>query len=369
MGLSVGSVCSGAGFMDLGFHRAGLRPAWFCEADAYRRRVLARHWPGVPIHTDLTELDPAELGPVDVYAGGTPCSDWSIVGNRAGFEGDRASLYWHFIRIRDAIKPEWTVWENVPGVFSQHDGRDFARVLGALVGTDIAVPSGGWTGGGVAAGPGGSAAWRMLNAQWFGVPQRRRRVFVVADLGGVRAEQVLFEREGGGRNPAESGEAGQEPSRSFGKGVAGTLGKNSGGYDPTDLERGGACSSSRRSTRPSRGGVDDNDARAGHLVAAPLTAGGHPNSNEPGRRGEDDVNLVAGTIRSHSRPGSNSFDLVTGGGGSVPREGVSRTLTGSGGRLDGETDTFVIPRDADPGEPRRCEPDAGDEYADRGADR
>lgn len=145
---SVGSVCSGAGFMDLGFDRAGLKPAWFCEADAYRRRVLARHWPGVPIHADLTELDPADLEPVDVYAGGTPCPDWSIAGNRAGFEGDRASLYWHFIRIRDAIKPEWTVWENVPGVFSQHEGRDFARVLGALVGTDIAVPSGGWTGGG-----------------------------------------------------------------------------------------------------------------------------------------------------------------------------------------------------------------------------
>lgn len=79
----------------------------------------------------------------------------------------------------------------------------------------------------------------MLNAQWFGVPQRRRRVFVVADLGGVRAEQVLFEREGGGRDPSQSGEEGPEPSRSFGKGVAGTLGKNSGGYDPTDLERGG----------------------------------------------------------------------------------------------------------------------------------
>ena len=239
--LTVGSVCSGAGFMDLGWHRAGLRTAWFCEADPYRRRVLARHWPGVPIHADLTELDPADLEPVDVYAGGTPCPDWSVAGRRAGFNGDRASLYWHFTRIRDAIRPRWTVWENVPGVFSQHRGRDFALVLGALVGAPVHVPTDGWQGAGVATGPLGSAAWRLLNAQWFGVPQRRRRVFVVADLGGVRAEQVLFEREGGRGDPSPGAEAGPDAARSFGAGVAGTLGAHrSGGSDPTDLERGGA---------------------------------------------------------------------------------------------------------------------------------
>jgi DNA (cytosine-5)-methyltransferase 1 len=132
------------------------------------------------------------------------------------------------------------VWENVPGVFSQHGGRDFAAVLGALVGSPVAVPADGWAGAGVAAGRSGTAAWRILDAQWFGVPQRRRRVFVVADFGGVRAEQVLFEREGSGGHPASRQEAGEGSACCFGKRVAGTLGAHrSGGTDPTDLERGG----------------------------------------------------------------------------------------------------------------------------------
>jgi len=269
--------------MDLGFHRAGLRTAWFCEADAYRRRVLARHWPGVPIYPDLTELDPADLERVDVLASGTPCPDWSVAGSRAGFNGDRAGLFWHFARIRDAIRPEWTVWENVQGVFSQHAGRDFAGILGAFVGAPVVVPSGGWACAGVAVGPVGSAAWRMLNAQWFGVPQRRRRVFVVADLGGVRAEQVLFEREGGRGHPATGGEARPDAPGSFGAGVAGTLGAHkSGGTDPTDLERGGRPDRDVAGALDrARGGADDNDAQAGHIVvASALRAAGYDASED-----------------------------------------------------------------------------------------
>ncbi len=293
--MNVGSLCSGTGLMDLGFHRAGHRTIWFCESDPYRRRVLARHWPGVPIHPDLTELDPADLEPVDILIGGTPCPAWSTAGRRAGFADARARLFWDFARIRDAIQPGWTVWENVPGVFSQHGGRDFALVLGALVGESVAVPAGGWARAGVAAGPVGTAAWRVLNAQWFGVPQRRRRVFVVADLGGVRAEQVLFERPGCAGDLAQGGEAGPEAARSFGASVAGTLGSHrSGGTDPTDFERGGGrVRQTAGALDRAGGGVDDNDARAGHLViAAPLTAGGHPGSSAPGRRREDDFNLA-----------------------------------------------------------------------------
>jgi len=251
----VGSLCSGAGFMDLGFHRAGHRTVWFCEADPYRRRVLARHFPGVPIHPDLTELDPADLEPVDILIGGTPCQGLSNAGKRLGLADHRSRLFFDFIRIRDAIRPEWTVWENVAGAFSTKQGRDFAVVLGAFVGAPVTVPAGGWARAGVAAGPGGSAAWRLLNAQWFGVPQRRRRVFVVADLGGVRAEQVLFERPGSTRDSQARGEAGADAARSFGVSVAGTLGaKTSGGTDPTDLERGGASSSDRRNSRQAGGG-------------------------------------------------------------------------------------------------------------------
>jgi DNA (cytosine-5)-methyltransferase 1 len=227
--------------MDLGFHRAGHRTVWFCEKDPFRRRVLARHFPGVPIHEDVTELDPADLEPVDVLIGGTPCQGLSNAGLQRGLADHRSRLFWDFIRIRDAIRPEWTVWENVPGLFSSAAGRDFALVLGAFVGAEVGVPPGKWKRAGVAAGPGGSAAWRLLNAQWFGVPQRRRRVFVVADLGGVRAEQVLLERQGGDGDPSPREEEKPQTARSFGVGVAGTLGSHtSGGTDPTDLERGGA---------------------------------------------------------------------------------------------------------------------------------
>lgn len=221
-------------------HRAGHRTLWFCEADPYRRRVLARHWPGVPCHPDLTTLDPNILERVDVLIGGTPCQDLSAAGKRKGLDGERSGLFHDLIRVRDHIQPRWTVWENVAGALSSKRGRDFAVVLGAFVGARVHAPEqSGWGSAGVARGPLGTAAWRVLDAQWFGVPQRRKRVFVVADLGGVRAEQVLIERPGGGGDLAQGPEAGQAVAAAFGASVAGTLGRNSGGFDPTDLERGG----------------------------------------------------------------------------------------------------------------------------------
>lgn len=199
---TVGSVCSGVGGLDLGLHRAGWTPKWFCEVKEYRRRVLDRHWPGVQTYEDLTTLDPQDLEPVTLLAGGTPCTNLSSAGGRSGLGGVESRLFWDFIRIRNAIEPEWTLWENVEGAFSTNGGLDFASVLAAFVGADVAVPDGGWGRSGVVAGPWGGAVWRLLDAQYFGVPQRRRRVFVVGRLGAECPPSVLLEPAGRGGDPA-----------------------------------------------------------------------------------------------------------------------------------------------------------------------
>jgi P27 family predicted phage terminase small subunit len=234
------SVCSSVGGMDLGFERAGFETVAFCEFDKWRRKVLAHHWPDVPCWPDLTTLDPAELPEADVLIGGTPCQDLSVAGHRAGLDGARSGLFFDYVRVRHARNIEWCVWENVAGALSSNGGLDFAFILGAFLGATVAVPAGGWTSAGVASGPFGGVCWRLLNAQHFGVPQRRRRVFVVGHLGGACPPSVLFESEGSERNPATRGAQGQVAADTFGVRIAGTLGAHkSGGYDETDFERNG----------------------------------------------------------------------------------------------------------------------------------
>lgn len=237
----VGSVCSAAGGMDLGFERAGMSTRWVCEVDPFRRKLLAKHFPAARQYPDLTTLDPAELEPVRVLIGGTPCQDFSVAGKGAGLDGSRSSLFYHYMRVRNALNVEWAVWENVLGAFSTNKGLDFARVLGAFVGAAVDVPSGGWPRAGVVTGPFGGAVWRVLNAQHFGVPQRRRRVFVVGHLGGPCPPEVLFEPAGGSGNFEASDEAREDSPATFGVRTSGTLGAHAtGGSDPTDFERMGA---------------------------------------------------------------------------------------------------------------------------------
>lgn len=193
--------------MDLGFERAGFETQWVCEVDPFRRRLLAKHFPDAKQYPDLTTLDPAALEPVDVLIGGTPCQDLSNAGKQAGIEGNRSRLFFDFIRIRNSLGVPWAVWENVAGALSSNDGMDFACVLGAFVGCPVTVPDGGWPSAGVVSGPWGGCVWRILDAQYFGVPQRRRRVFVVGHLGAECPPEVLFELSGSGGDFAAGGEA------------------------------------------------------------------------------------------------------------------------------------------------------------------
>jgi DNA (cytosine-5)-methyltransferase 1 len=158
--LTVGSTFTGVGGADLGLERAGFSVAWQCELDEWKRSVLAAHWPNVPIHDDITTLyDPT---PVDLLIGGFPCQDLSVAGKRKGFDGDRSVLAFEFLRLAESIAPRWILLENVPGLLTSNRGRDFARLVDEMVGCGYGM------------------AWRVLDARYFGVPQRRRRVFLAA---------------------------------------------------------------------------------------------------------------------------------------------------------------------------------------------
>jgi DNA (cytosine-5)-methyltransferase 1 len=173
-----GSICSGIEAATVAWEPLGFRPAWFAEIDTFCSALLAHHYPGVQNLGDFTRIK-SGAGPVDVLAGGTPCQSFSVAGRRGGLEDARGNLAIEFCRLAGRLRPRWIVWENVPGVLSSNGGRDFGAILGAL------------------AKLGYGCAWRVLDAQFLGVPQRRRRVFVVGHLGDWRrAAAVLLERQG-----------------------------------------------------------------------------------------------------------------------------------------------------------------------------
>ncbi len=173
-----GSICSGIEAATAAWEPLGFRPAWFAEIDPFCSALLARHYPGVQNLGDFTRIKTG-AGPIDVLVGGTPCPSFSVAGRRGGLDDPRGQLAIEFCRLAGRLRPRWIVWENVPGVLSSGGGRDFGAILGAL------------------AKLGYGCAWRVLDAQFLGVPQRRRRVFVVGHLGDWRrAAAVLLERQG-----------------------------------------------------------------------------------------------------------------------------------------------------------------------------
>ena len=198
-----GTVCSGIEAPSVAWHPMGWEPVFFSEIEKFPKAVLAHHCPSVPDVGDMTNLEAFNgFTDLDVLIGGTPCQSFSIAGLRDGMADPRGNLALTYLAIADRLRPRWLVWENVPGVLSSSEGRDFGSFLGALGKLGY-----GW-------------AYRVLDAQYIrvdgfarAVPQRRRRVFVVGCLGGwTSAAAVLFERESLSGNPA--------PSRAAGQGVA-----------------------------------------------------------------------------------------------------------------------------------------------------
>ena len=198
------SLFSGIEAATVAWHPLGWEPVAFAEIESFPCSVLAHHYPSVPnlgSVTDITDDQIKALGHIDIVVGGSPCQDLSVAGKRKGLAGERSVLFHEQLRIFNAARnfcgARWLVWENVTGAFSSNQGRDFAVVVGAMAGCDLDVPEKGWGTEGLAMGNNGLVEWCVLDAQWFGVPQRRRRVFAVLDTcDWQRRPPVLFEPEG-----------------------------------------------------------------------------------------------------------------------------------------------------------------------------
>lgn len=259
------SLFAGIGGFDLGLERAGFSVVGQVECDPFCQSVLEARWPGCWRGSDVRSLGHRSGGQKDerrqrgragreagadvhtrsgleafrsvaLLCGGFPCQDLSVAGKRKGLAGERSGLFWEIIRIAKAIQPTWGLFENVPGLISSHAGRDMATVLEGLRQCWPVV------------------GYRMLDSQYLGVAQRRRRVFFVCGPTVAGVEQVLFESEGGGGDSAAGRETGTHVTGVLGSGSSSTRLNCDGDYVVTALRHLG------------HGGPDDNEAQGGHLV-------------------------------------------------------------------------------------------------------
>ena len=205
--LTLGSLFDGSGGFPLGGLLAGIQPVWASEVEPFPIRVTTKRLPFMKHYGDVSKMNGGDVEPVDIITFGSPCQDMSVAGKRAGLDGNRSNLFFEAIRIvkemrcaTDGRYPRWICWENVPGAFSSNAGADFKAVLDSICqikDKDLSVPEcGKWESAGEILGNDFSVAWRVLDAQFWGVPQRRKRIFLVADLTGGSAGEILFESEG-----------------------------------------------------------------------------------------------------------------------------------------------------------------------------
>ena len=212
------SVCSGIEAATVAWHHMGWKPVGFSEIEKFPSQVLAHHYPDVTNFGNMTKYKEWQIdGTVGLLVGGTPCQSFSVAGLRKGLEDPRGNLALTYVGILDKFRPKWFVWENVPGVLSSNGGRDFGSFLGALAELGY-----GW-------------AYRVLDAQNFGVAQRRKRVFVVGYFGGWEfAAKVLFESESLSGDIKQSRKEKQEVTRNFIPSVANCLQTTSNDYSRAD---------------------------------------------------------------------------------------------------------------------------------------
>ncbi len=318
--MKYGSVCSGIEAASKAWEPLGWEPAWFSEIEPFPSAVLAHHWPEVTNLGDMTKIaDGVRAGEVeapDVLVGGTPCQAFSIAGLREGLSDDRGQLTLSYVELANAIdakrrergEPEAIiVWENVPGVLSSKDNA-FGCFLAGLAGESSELqPAGGkWTHAGCVSGPERVIAWRVLDAQFFGVAQRRRRVFVVASARkGFDPAAVLFELDSVRRDSAPRREMQKEVAALTARGV-------------------GTC------------GADDNQAQAGHLIAQ--CANGDVSHTLKGE----------GFDGSEDGTGRGVPVVAFGGGNTSGNIDVAACLTAKGQRIDFEVETFAVHGTQDP---------------------
>ena len=225
MSITLGSLFDGSGGFPLAGSMNGITPVWASEIEPYPLKVTAKRFPNMKQYGDITKMDGKAIEPVDIITFGSPCQDLSVAGKQAGIhDGTRSSLFFHAVRIikemreaTDGQYPKYAVWENVPGAFSSNQKRDFQAVLEALAsvcqdGISIPVPKK-WEHAGCVVGDGWSIAWRLYDAQYWGVPQRRKRIYLIASFGNERAGEILFKSESVPGDTEQGTAQGEDTSR------------------------------------------------------------------------------------------------------------------------------------------------------------
>lgn len=299
--MRVVSLFSGIGGFDLGAERAGLEIVAQVESDPHCQKLLKSKWPGAVLLPDVRHVSWDNLPRADVVCGGWPCQDLSVAGQRAGLAGSRSGLFYEFTRVVNKLQPAFAVWENVPGLFSSDNGRDFMRVL-------MEFRRLGYNG-----------AWTTLDAQYMGLAQRRGRVFGVfarQDIGAERCAKILsLSSRVRGNSP---------PGKTPGQDVAGPIGAGAQGSGwRSDTDRATFIAGT---LDQGRGGYSADRAASGLYVAGTLTSGAHPG----GFNGQDVGNIIAGTVSSKWSKGSG------GPSGDECQNLIAHTLRASG--ADGSED-------------------------------
>ena len=281
--LTLGSLFDGSGGFPLGGLISGITPLWASEIEPFPVRVTTKRLPQVEHYGDVSTLDGAKLPPVDIITFGSPCQEMSIAGKREGLGGSRSNLFYQAVRIvkemrckTDGRYPRFVVWENVPGAFSSNKGKDFKAVLEEICKVKdpcVYVPgSAKWQNAGEILGDGYSVAWRVFDAQFWGVPQRRKRIYLVADFAGGCAGKILFESEGVSGYTPQGFKSWQGAASDLkeGAGTAGRLCLNDQGGNRMDVTEDVTCTLRAESHHPpcvmeSAGFCTEHSAKAGGI--------------------------------------------------------------------------------------------------------
>lgn len=310
--LTYGSLFSGIEGFGVGFEKSGMECLWRCEKDQQCRTLLADKWKDVPIYEDVREV--TGVARPDVICGGFPCQDLSVAGRRKGLAGERSGLWFEFLRVLEETKPRWTVIENVPGLLSSHGGRDFAVLLHGLVSVGYRV------------------SWRVLDAQYFGVAQRRRRVFIVGSLGDGSAAEILFECEGVRWHPPTRRKKGEE--------VAATAREGASRHIP-DISR--PCFAAQGTKWNGNGALEES------LIAGTLAANGGGLNRPAGNCNETDfcipIQYAEQWGRDKRQNGVGNPDAVDAPCYTLDasyEHGVAMCLNSRNERYDGESLTFAV---------------------------
>ena len=315
MGLTLGSLFDGIGGWLASAIDYGIKPLWSSEVERFPLTVTKRHYPDVQQVGDIRNLDGGVLPSVDIICMGSPCQDLSLAGKREGLDGKQSGLFREATRIIHEMRratngkyPRFVVWENVPGAFSSNKGADFQAVLQEIGQTEIPMPTNGkWANAGMAELPQCEIAWRVLDAQYWGVPQRRRRIFLVADFAadGRCAKEILFECEGVSGHLEES-ERTREGTARGAKRSSGTT--ECGGVKPMmacyDMTHADEVMRPVKDgiipTLAARMGTGGNQVPVVHTVAIQGSMIGRNDKNGPQGSGLSDVCFTLNTVDRHA---------------------------------------------------------------------